>query len=173
MIDAARITRDLEEVREEFDKDNAWGRAYAVLVASGILHRLGVPDRLTEPLNSAFPILQDLTLSAGYKGNGPKPKSWNEYTALGLASALVTGFVVCGWRVSDAIKKVSKEAKIDASRLKSVRNNIGRGLAHGITIAAYHDGLEGFEDLTDREFEQRMHEYLRGFATWVRPLGLG
>jgi hypothetical protein len=142
------LVRELTEISNRLDSDPVDAPVKALDVVSafyGFLSDLGAPEEARWPVSHAINVLIDAVCAADH-GNapGPKPIPIQEIETLGVAAAAVTALRACGWSVDNAVKTVSKEAKIDHRRLKNLRDNIHRGRANPLIFDTYHDWVGAF-----------------------------
>ena len=154
LLDETALTELLEGLARAADCDKPTeGRALAVLAVLIYLRRGIFDPRLLNPLDDAVEALINAHLLAE-KGNrpGPKPRPYNAQTTLGQACAFVTVLSRRqGWTLVTALKRVGDDLSIDQRRLRTIRDNILRGVANGIICDAYHDALDDLNNKISEE----------------------
>ena len=93
-----------------------------------------------------------------------------ETSLLGHAAATVTGLKSCGLNLEDAIKRVSKETKIDSRRLGTLRDNIHRRRADHFVMLVYRRDIEDFRLLSKEGMEEALLIRLRSTLRQLRML---
>jgi hypothetical protein len=161
------LVRSLTEISRRLDSDPVECRAMAVLTVRNFLLDIGATAGAVKVVQSAVSVLNDAVSMADH-GNkpGPKPVPFDDIHRLGIAAAAVTGLCDRGWSVADAVKSVSKYAKISSKELRTLRDNIHRHRANRLISDAYDDfvGMFADEELTAEGVLMQMRIWLEQFV---------
>ena len=166
-----RFLQRLAEAAAELESVPSMAGVTAILAAMELTSALNVSIDLQRPLLRAAASFLELH-DKQVHGNkpGPKPRPFARSVILGHAAATVTGLKSCGLNLEDAIKRVSKETKIDSRRLGTLRDNIHRRRADHFVMLVYRRDIEDFRLLSKEGMEEALLIRLRSTLRQLRML---
>jgi hypothetical protein len=161
--DYNKLLQALEEANSD-EYTPLGSAAGSVLAIADFLDAISVPIRLQSSLILAFVALLDFQAQLDYEHKvGPKPKSVLAILRSSGAAAAVTALKSCGWELGDALKRISKETKIDVKTLKSLRYNISCGRTDQITAQLYQRFVNDFGARLSHTSEEETLNEVRSF----------
>jgi hypothetical protein len=157
-----RVLQQLTEATADLETRPFAAGVTAVLAAMDLLDALHVPPGVQKPFERAAVALMDAHYASKHGDKpGPKPKPWLVTVTLSEAAATVTALKDCGMSLDEAIKRVSKETKIDGRRLRTLRDNIHRGRADVLLMGLYRNKVEDLKLISKEGHEEELLENLR------------